>query len=419
MTVPSGHAFPSLLDPAVGRDPHAHYARLRGHAPVYRDPRMGAYLVTTYDAVWEAYRDTRFSTRGYQATLETIHGRTVLSLEGSLHAKNRALLTPHFRGKALDALNDRIHQAAARLLAEIVPRSAATLTGELAEQASAGGAVDIAAQFSQKFPISVIAEMLGLPQADRPQFIDWYTRLMAFVTNYAADPDVNARGVRAKQELTDYLLPLIAERRRRPGTDLISAIVESEVDGYRMSDDEVRAYASLLLTAGGDTTDKAFASLVRNLLLYGEWERVRNDRSLVTPAIAETLRFSPPSQMTTRLTEEDVELAGSVIPAESIVYLVGASANRDPAKYERPDEFRVGREDLLHSRAFSGAADHVGFGAGRHFCIGAMLARTEMDVALNQFLDAFPHLRLAEGETGADVGLRTRGPATVFVEMGT
>ena len=131
MTVTSGHAFPSLLDPEVGKDPHAHYARLREHAPVYRDPRMSRYLVTTYDAVWEAYRDTRFSTRGYQATLETIHGRTVLSLEGSLHAKNRALLTPHFRGKALDALNDEIHHTAARLVAEIVPRSAATLTGEL------------------------------------------------------------------------------------------------------------------------------------------------------------------------------------------------------------------------------------------------------------------------------------------------
>jgi cytochrome P450 len=383
------------------------------------DPTMGAYLVTTYDAVWEAYRDARFSTRGYQATLETIHGRTVLSLEGSLHAKNRALLTPHFRGKALDALNDKIHHTAARLVAEIVPRSAATLTGDLKQQALDGGAVDIAAQFSQKFPISVIAEMLGLPEDDRPQFIDWYTRLMAFVTNYAADPEVNARGVQAKQELTDYLLPLIAERRRKPGTDLISAIVESEVDGYKMTDDEVRAYASLLLTAGGDTTDKAFSSLCRNLLLYGEWGRVRDDRSLVTPAIAETLRFSPPSQMTTRLTEEEIELAGVRIPAEKIVYLVGASANRDASKYDRPDEFRLGREDLVHNRAFSGAANHVSFGMGRHFCIGAMLARTEMDIALNQFLDAFPTLRLADGETGADVGLRTRGPATVRVELGT
>ena len=419
MTVTSGHAFPTILDPEVGKDPHAHYARLREQAPVYLDPTMGAYLVTTYDAVWEAYRDARFSTRGYQATLETIHGRTVLSLEGSLHAKNRALLTPHFRGKALDALNDEIHHTAARLVAEIVPRSASALTGELRERALDGGAVDINSQFSQKFPISVIAEMLGLPEDDRPQFIDWYTRLMAFVTNYAADPEVNARGVQAKQELTDYLLPLIAERRKKPGTDLISAIVESEVDGYKMTDDEVRAYASLLLTAGGDTTEKAFSSLCRNLLLYGEWARVRDDRSLVTPAIAETLRFSPPSQMTTRLTEEEIELAGVVIPAEKIVYLVGASANRDASKYDRPDEFRLGREDLVHNRAFSGAANHVAFGMGRHFCIGAMLARTEMDIALNQFLDAFPNLRLADGETGADVGLRTRGPATVRVELGT
>jgi cytochrome P450 len=419
MTVTSGHAFPSLLDAEVGSNPHAHYARLREHAPVYRDPRMGAYLVTTYDAVLEAYRDTRFSTRAYQATLETIHGRTVLSMEGSLHVKNRALLTPHFRGKALDALNDKIHRTAARLLSAIVPSTAAALTVELEERASGRGPVDIASEFSRRFPIAVIAEMLGLPADDRPQFIDWYTRLMAFVTNYAADPDVNARGVRAKQELTDYLLPLIAERRRNPRTDLVSAIVESEVEGYRMTDDEVRAYASLLLTAGGDTTEKAFSSLCRNLLLYGDWGRVREDRSLVTPAIAETLRFSPPNQMTTRLAEEDVELAGVGIPAGSTVYLVGASANRDPSKYERPDEFRLGREDLMHTRAFTGAADHVAFGSGRHFCIGAMLARTEMEIALNQFLDAFPDLRLADGETGTDVGLRSRGPATVSVELGT
>ena len=119
---------------------------------------------------------------------------------------------------ALDALNDEIHHTAARLVAEIVPRSAATLTGELRERALDGGAVDIAAQFSQKFPISVIAEMLGLPEDDRPQFIDWYTRLMAFVTNYAADPEVNARGVQAKQELTEVVedawLARASQRRR-------------------------------------------------------------------------------------------------------------------------------------------------------------------------------------------------------------
>jgi pulcherriminic acid synthase len=418
LTVTSSPTFPSLLDPEVGRDPHAHYARLREHAPVSRDPQMGAYLVTTYDAVMAAYRDPRFSTRAYQKTHETVHGRTVLSMEGPLHVKNRALLTPHFRGKALDAINDKIHHAAAHVLSEIVPRSAAELTSELRDHARAGGRVDIVAQFSQKFPVSVIAEMLGLPPEDRPQFIDWYVRVMAYVTNYAADPDVHARGLQARQELTDYLLPLIARRRTEPGPDLISAIVHSEVDGYRMTDDEVRAYASLLLVAGGDTTEKAFSSLCRNLLLNGEWERVRDDRSLVTPAIAETLRFSPPNQMTTRFAEEDVVLAGVGIPAGSTVYLVGASANRDPSKFERPDEFRLGREDLTHTRAFTGAADHVAFGMGRHFCIGAMLARTEMDIALNHFLDAFPRLRLAPGETGIDVGLRARGPGTLFVELG-
>ncbi len=410
--------FPSLIDPEVQADPVAHYARLRREAPVLRDPRMGAYVVTTYDAVWSAYRDTRFSTRGYQATLETIHGRTVLSLDGLEHAKNRALLTPHFRGRALEELEVHVRRSAARVLGEIIPRRAASLGAELEAAIRGEGQVDLAARFSRRFPVSVIAEMLGLPDSDHDQFSEWYSHLMAFVTNYAADPDVDARGIAVKQHLADYLLPLIAERRAHPGgTDLISAIVESEVDGYRMDDDEVRGYASLLLTAGGDTTDRAFSSLCRNLLMNDMWGIVRDDRSLVTAAIAETLRFSPPAQMTTRLAEEDVELAGVVIPQGSIVYLVGASANRDASRYVQPDTFRIDRDDLAHDRAFSGAANHMSFGSGRHFCIGAMLARTEMDIALNLLLDTLPHLRLAPGAPTHDVGLRSRGPHSVVVQL--
>jgi pulcherriminic acid synthase len=368
------------------------------------------------------YKDARFSTRAYTGTLDAVHGRTVLSMDGLAHAKNRALLTPHFRGQGLAAVHGLISATAARILQEIVPDRARRLADELTDGATgatdgADGPVDLVARFAHRYPIAVIADMLGLPDEDHPTFAGWYGRIMDFVSNLAQDPVVHERGMVARGELAAYMGPLIADRRARPGDDLVSALVSAEVDGYRMTDDEVRAYISLLLTAGGETTDKAFGSMCRNLLVAGEWGRVRDDRSLVDAAIAETLRFSPPSQITTRMCEEDLELDGVAIPAGSTTLLIAASANRDETHFERPDEFVLGRDDLDPARAFSGAAGHLSFGTGRHFCLGAMLAKTEMDTGLNLLLDAFPDMQLAAGADPVDVGLRTRGPRDLFVDL--
>ena len=367
MTVTSGHAFPSILDPEVGKDPHAHYARLREQAPVYLDPTMGAYLVTTYDAVWDGIpgravlharlpgdprdhsRANGAVTGGEPARQESGTPHPALPRQGARRAQRRD--PPHGRAAGR---GDRAAQCGD------------TDRGSCKEQALDGGAVDIAAQFSQKFPISVIAEMLGLPEDDRPQFIDWYTRLMAFVTNYAADPEVNARGVQAKQELTDYLLPLIAERRKKPGTDLISAIVESEVDGYKMTDDEVRAYAEPAPhRRRGHDGQGLLQPVPQPAAVRGVGARPRRplpghprDRR-DAPILATEPDDDPAHRGRDRAWPE----SGSR-PRRS-VYLVGASANRDASKYERPDEFRLGREDLVHNRAFSGAANHVSFGMGR------------------------------------------------------
>lgn len=410
--------LPSLIDPQVFADPHAFYARLRDEAPVHWDEGVQAFLVASYDGVSTLYRDPRFSTRGYQTTSDVVHGRTVLSMEGREHAKNRAMLTPHFRGRGLEGLMDKIHGSAARILAEIVPLRAAALAEDLAAAADDRGQVDLVTRFSHRYPVAVIADMLGLPEHDHDMFIHWYMELMLVVSNFAGDPAIHQRGLDARDQLRDYLMPMIAARRTDPGDDLISAIVLSEVDGYSMSDDEVRAYSSLLLTAGGETTDKGFSSLCRNLLVNDLWGTVRDDRSLVVPAIAETLRFSPPSQITTRMTDEDVELDGVHIPADSTVFPIAASANRDSTRFERASEFLLPRADLKSEHAFTAAADHLAFGMGRHFCLGAMLAKTEMEVGLNLLLDTFPDLRLVDAAPVRDVGLRTRGPESLLVALG-
>lgn len=410
--------LPSLIDPEVFADPHAFYQRLREESPVHWDEGVQAFLVSSYEGVSTLYRDPRFSTRGYQTTSDVVHGRTVLSMEGREHAKNRAMLTPHFRGRGLEGLMGKIHGSAARILAEIVPLRAAALAEDLAAAVDDRGRVDLVTRFSHRYPVAVIADMLGLPEHDHDMFIHWYMELMLVVSNFAGDPAIHQRGLDARDQLRDYLMPMIARRREEPGNDLISAIVQSEVDGYSMSDDEVRAYSSLLLTAGGETTDKGFSSLCRNLLVNDLWGAVRDDRSLVVPAIAETLRFSPPSQITTRMADEDLELCGVSIPVDSTIFPIAASANRDATRFERASEFLLPRGDLKSEHAFTGAADHLAFGMGRHFCLGAMLAKTEMEVGLNLLLDTFPDLRLVDGAPVRDVGLRTRGPESLLVELG-
>lgn len=413
-------AVPALLDDEVVRDPQSLYRVLRAEAPVHYDESVDAWLVTTFEGVQTVYKDPRFSTRAYEDTIEAMHGRTVLSMDGLVHAKNRALLTPHFRGHGLESVHGLIHGVASRIIFDVVQGSVPSRAQELADdlERSANGPVDLVARFAHRYPIAVIADMLGLPEEDQDRFAAWYGAIMDYVSNLAQDPVIHEAGQLARAELTEYMMPLIAQRRAEPGADLISALVTSSVDDFAMTDEEVRSYVSLLLVAGGETTDKAMGSIVKNLLLAGDWGRVRDDRSLVLNALAETMRFSPPSQITMRWAEEAVELHGATVPAGSKVLLVAASGNRDERRFRDVDRFLLERDDLDPRKAFSGNAGHLGFGAGRHFCLGAMLARTEMEVGLNLLLDRFPDLRLAPGAEPVDVGLKTRGPQDLMVDLG-
>ncbi len=157
--------------------------------------------------------------------------------------------------------------------------------------------------------------MLGLDKADHDRFHRWYTAVIAFLGNLSGDPEVTAAGERTRVEFAEYMIPIIRDRRDNPGDDLLSALCAAEVDGVRMSDEDIKAFCSLLLAAGGETTDKAIAGIMANLLQHpDQLAAVREDRSLIPAAFAETLRYTPPVHMIMRQAATDVEVAGGVIP---------------------------------------------------------------------------------------------------------
>jgi pulcherriminic acid synthase len=318
-------------------------------------------------------------------------------MDGREHSVHRGLVTPAFRGSELTEKFIPVMEKGAR---------------ELIDGFRHVGEVDLVDQFTTRFPINVIVDMLALPKSDHVLFHRWYNSIMAFLSNLSQDPEVMAQGLKTKDELQEYMLPKIAERRAAPRDDLLSTLCTAEIDGEQMSDLEIKAFVSLLLVAGGETTDKAMANMIWNLLQNPEQlAMVREDRSKIPHAFAETLRHSPPVQMIMRQPSEDVEMSGGTIPAGATVVCLIAAANRDPRKYSDPDSFDITRPDLNFATAFAAAANHTGFAFGRHFCVGAMLAKVEVETAANQLLDAMGDIELLEPV--AAEGVFTRAPTSM------
>jgi cytochrome P450 len=392
---------PSPLWPEWEADPYACYRVLREQYPVVYDEPSSSYLVSRHADVEALLKHPLSTTRCYDWQIEPVHGRTVLQMEGTEHSSHRSLISPVFRAGGLEErVGGVVERCAGRLVDRLVGR----------------GEADLYAEFAARFPVMVIAELLGLPEDDLPTFQKWYSSIIAFLGNIAADEEVSSRGLESAAEFRQYVRPVIVERRARPGTDLISHLCQAEVDGYQLSDDEIASFCSLLLVAGGETSDKAIASLLRNLVDEPEQlAAVCADGSLVDRAFAETLRFSPPAHLIFREVSGDVELDGGTLPAGALVTVLLASANRDPEAYARPDSFDLFRQDLAVERAFTGAARHAAFSLGRHFCAGSHLARLEVNVGVRALLERLPNLRWADGEHPREEGIYTRGPRSLRV----
>ncbi|MGW4032048.1 cytochrome P450 [Streptomyces sp. NPDC004838] len=396
---------PDILSPEFAANPYPAYRAMREHAPLLWHEPTRSYLISRYDDVERAFKDkdSVYTTDNYSWQVEPVHGRTILQLSGREHAVRRALVAPAFRGGELR-----------EKFLPVIERNARELIDAFRHR----GEADLVDAFATRFPVNVIADMLGLDKADHDRFHRWYSTVIAFLGNLAQDPEVTAAGERTRTEFAEYMFPIIRERREHLGEDLLSTLCAAEIDGVRMSDEDIKAFCSLLLAAGGETTDKAIAGIFANLLTHPEQlDAVREDRSLIDRAFAETLRYTPPVHMIMRQTSAEVTVSGGTIPAGATVTCLIGAANRDGERYREPDRFDIFRDDLTTTTAFSAAADHLAFALGRHFCVGALLAKAEVETGVNQLLDAMPDMRLADGFTPEEQGVFTRGPVSLPVRF--
>lgn len=398
-------APPDIFTPEFAADPYPHYRRMRDEYPLYFHAPTHAWILSRYEDVRMALTSPSFTTKSYAAQTEPLLGKTLIQLDGREHALQRGLLTPSF-----SAVN--IRERFSDLIGNTID--------ELIDAVASQGQSDLIADLVVHLPVRIMAGLLGLPADDRDRFRVWYTALIQGALNLTGNPAVAAAANTARDELDAYLRPLVAARRERPGTDLISTLATSTVEADRLTDEQIVRFAMLMVFAGGETTEKALSTTLRNLLAHPDLlAAVRQDRSLLPRAIAESFRYTAPTHMVPRQTREEVKVAGGILPAGAEVLCFLGSANRDERRFADPDRFDLQRPEADPERAFTGQAAHLAFGGGRHFCLGAVLSRFEIEVALNRILDALPDLRLADDTPPPDVGLFLRGPATLRVRFST
>jgi pulcherriminic acid synthase len=422
MNVSAAPQPPAILSEAHEQDPYATYRILRENHPVHYDESTDIWLVSRMEDLRALFKRKDVTSENYEFQIGQFHGRTLIEMEGKEHTAHRRLLSPFLHSGGLEDFVPRIRIAARDVLQPVVRRDAGKVSGEMVgaivdEQDAAAAAgdeprFDLVSEFTAVYPITVTREMLGVPVEMHETVVRWYESIADAISNLEGAEEPYERGMRTREELREYFMPLIAERRGHGGQDLIALVADADVGDTRLTDEEICAFISLVIVAGGETTDSAIASLFKLLIEHPEQlEAVRADRSLVLDAFAEQLRYAPPVHMILRIAAADVEVAGKTIPKGAKIGMVLASANRDAAKFDEPDRFDVFRTDNDTDRAFRASADHISFADGRHFCVGNSLAREEVEIAVNEILDTLPGPpRFAAGFAAAETGVWFRAP---------
>ncbi len=391
---------PSIfMTPEYWLDPYPALKILRDHYPLYHDAEHGQWYLTRYDDVVNAFRDNNvhYSNRLYADFMGIVFGTTMMQFDGTEHTQRRNVVAPEFVGKKLETLLPIIEKNTQELIDKFTLQNAESIAESIHQQ----GEVDLIDAFSARLPVKVIIDMLGLPQKDHATFNEWYPAMMDGLTG---NEEQRAIGIQANQAFHRYIDRLIDERSVTPGDDLISRLCVAEVEGARMDTEDIKAFASLLLVAGGETTDKVIASMWYHLMKNPvQLKEVQKDPNLMDRVFVETMRLTAPAGSQTREVISPVQLYGQTIPVGEVVHLSIYGGNHDDRVFKDPDEFNIFREDLYFGRDLrtgyyeGGQASHLGFGLGKHFCVGYQLARSEAVIGSKALLKVMKDPQLKPG----------------------
>ena len=376
----------------IHEDPHPTYARMREEAPAYHNPELGFWALSRFDDVLNGYRDweTYTSTLGIAlGDVGSVTSPSMIGMDPPDQTKLRKLAVHAFSPKRVGALEPRIRALTTRFLDSFVEQ----------------GECDLIARFAALLPSDVISTLLGAPPSDHNNLRIWTATLLTREDGVADLPEAARE---AATNLAGRFQELIGEKRKRPGEDLISGLIETELDGRRLSDAEILGFCSLLISGGNETTEKLIANTVHQLARHPEQRAsLIADPGRIPAAVEESLRFRSPTQYMFRTTTRDVEIHGETIPKGEKVMLLIDAANHDPRRFDDPDRFDI---DRVFER-------HLAFGFGVHFCLGARLARLEARVALEEIHQRLPDYEVDESGVSVVHATNVAGLATLPIRF--
>jgi cytochrome P450 len=386
-----------LFSVEMRRNPYPAYDQLRSRSPVFHLPGLDVWMIFDFDGVKRALTDhTAFSSDLRHSPGSGNPGEWFIFFDPPRHTKLRALIAKAFTPRVVANLEPRIRELSRELLDQVIER----------------GEMDLVADFAVPLPMRVIAEMLGVPAAEWPRYKRWSDIILKIANSISRDEEA-ARTIQEYRAVSDemraWLPDHIAQRRAAHQDDLLTRLVEAEVDGERLTQQEVLGFVQLLLVGGQETT----ANLINNAVLCfiehpDQFARLRADPALLPSAIEEVLRYRSPLHWMPRATTRDVEMHGQVIPAGKIVLPLIGSANRDPKHFRDADRFDIARDPN----------PHIAFGHGIHACLGASLARLEARIALTDFLGRVNEFELASTEPWEPrKALSVHGPSRLLLRL--
>jgi cytochrome P450 len=358
-----------LLSQETKRDPHTFFAHLRSTEPIFYVEEMHAWMVTTYEDALFVLKDPRFikDYRKIAQPDETAQDafenlRSLLQVDPPDHTRLRSLVSKVFTPRMIEQLRPRIQQ----------------ITSELLDAVEERGSMDLITDFAYPLPITVITEMLGIPATDRQKFRIWTQGIVNMQEGERED---------SREAFFSYIRALIEEKRVHSGNDLISRLVQVEENGDQLDEIELVSMVFLLIVAGHETTINLLGNGTLALLQHpDQLQLLRSDPSLIVPAVEELLRYTGPISLSDeRWANEDIELHGKLIRKGQMVIASLISANADPHQFSNGDALDIARHEN----------QHLAFGKGIHFCLGAPLARLEGQIAFATLLQRLPNLRLA------------------------